>query len=75
MPCYDGRDSPEYARQEARREFRHNSDVAERLCSLMLQIEAGELKHISPELQMWWTEHKARDAAKAHGGLYAGLPR
>jgi hypothetical protein len=62
MPCYDGRESQHFAVEEARREFRHNSDVAEMLCRLMRQLEsnADELE-IPVSLQMWWYEHKQRD--------------
>lgn len=69
MPCYDSRDSPEYKVQEARRDFRHNSDVAEMLCYLLKQVDAVkageefELK-LTPQIMLWWQEHKIRDAKK-----------
>lgn len=65
MPCYDSRNEPDYVRAEARREFRHNSDVAEMLCWLMVKIQAQEpITEIPIELATWWIEHKARDEAR-----------
>lgn len=61
MPCYDSRDSPSYVREEARAEFRHNSDVAEMLCSVLSQLAAGNGVTISAEMQLWWSEHQQRD--------------
>lgn len=71
MPCYDGRDSVSYARNEARsearaeafREFRHNSPVAEMLCEAMQIIEANGLP-VSVNLANWWVEHKIRDSRR-----------
>jgi len=63
MPCYDSRNEPAYVTAEAKREFRHNSDVAEMLCWVMVQIERGEpITEIPVELAGWWIEHKKRDA-------------
>lgn len=65
MPCYDSRNAPEYVRAEALAEFTHNSPVAEMLCSVMREIEAGAAPTISPQLAQWWVAHKRRDSAKS----------
>lgn len=62
MPCYDSRSDPSYVRYEARKEFRHNSDVAEMLCRLCKVVDPLLLDH---ETHQWWVEHQTRDAAKA----------
>jgi len=69
MPCYDGRDSAESrsaeAVQAARKEFRHNSDVAQMLCDTLKKLEADNALHlVSVPTQIWWEEHKARDAKR-----------
>ena len=64
MPCYDIRNSREYIVDEARIEYRHDSDVAELLCDLMKQIADGKITYLSPELLTWWDEHQRRDALK-----------
>lgn len=70
MPCYDSRDTDRSyisaeAVKEARITFRHNSDVAELLCSTLKQLERiGQIDIINSATQQWWDEHKLRDAAK-----------
>lgn len=69
MPCYDPRDNdPSEIRQEARKqlaiEFRHNSPVAEMLCHILTHIHPAEIATMPEEIQVWWKEHQARDAAK-----------
>lgn len=74
MPCYDDRNSSE----SIRKDFRHNSDVAEMLCALCAKhaayfgrnrepypvTEKDALDAVHPGLFAWWEEHKARDAKK-----------
>lgn len=63
MPCYDGRSLP--SRAEAEREWRHNNPVASLLCEAMKIItEQGVEWRTSPELKLWWHEHKIRDAQR-----------
>lgn len=74
MPCYDpphGATAVEVqqAVNNARLEFRHNSEVAQMLCEVLQHIERvtgphmpTALEEFSPELQQWWAEHKQRDA-------------
>jgi hypothetical protein len=65
MPCYDHRDSPEEVREEAYRDFRHNSDVAEMLCSICKQAPVQEKWIFNvPGVEQWWKEHQIRDAKK-----------
>lgn len=69
MPCYDDRDSPANVAAEAvtraRKEFRHNSDVAQMLCSLIKALEAyGVTSLIDRPTAQWWEEHKKRDEAR-----------
>jgi hypothetical protein len=50
-----------------KKEFRHNSDVAELLCSvlkLMKQDSLNELFKYVPGVGLWWEEHKKRDLEK-----------
>jgi hypothetical protein len=64
MPCYEPSDA-EYARDRARLEFRHNSEVAQMLCDLMKQLLSGKGEiDVSPQLAQWWNEHEQRDRAK-----------
>jgi hypothetical protein len=69
MPCYDGRDTGERvsdAVESARREFRHNSDVAELLCAQCRALEQlGHKDLIHRAVLAWWEEHKERDRKKA----------
>lgn len=64
MPCYTEPD-PKAEREHAR----HNSEVADMLCTVMRALE----KQYGTELLkgmvdwrtlVWWTEHKARDTEK-----------
>ena len=69
MPCYDPRDNdPAAIRSEAIArfavEFRHNSPVAEMLCHILSHIHPAEIATMTEEIQVWWKEHQARDAAK-----------
>ena len=64
MPCYDSRTDSSYVREEALREFRHNSPVAELLCEALTLLHAGRSGDCSPALHQWWVEHQARDANK-----------
>ncbi len=74
MPCVDDRTGSELV-AEARRAFRHNSDVAEMLCTTCKTIEAeGKLDRLDPATKAWWAEHKKHDAAQnafnaARGGM------
>ena len=64
MPCYDSRNDPENIWDEARRDFRHNSDVAEMLCTVLRLPRNSDLLHEVPGLSRWWKEHQERDARK-----------
>lgn len=67
MPCYDSRSDPDYVREDARREFRHNSDVAELLCFVLshpMSVVQACLNN-NPALAKWWAEHAERDRKKA----------
>lgn len=73
MPCHEPLDGPSY---EFQAEFRHNSDVAALLCEAMKLIENHKewdnsiksyyrlIQKCSPELLVWWEEHKLRDKLK-----------
>jgi hypothetical protein len=66
MPCYDERGSgrTEYVRITPK-EYRHNSDVAEILCSLCKVLVARGLIHLLDAAgAQWWKEHKRRDARR-----------
>jgi len=65
MPCYDSRSDANTSegRAEMRKDFRHNSDVAEMLCGMCRVVEARGL-FIPTDVYEWWKEHKARDAAR-----------
>lgn len=72
MPCYDERNSPSYVREETakevRRDCRHNSDVAELLCTTLKALGVagrGQVLPYHPDVAKWWAEHQTRDAAKA----------
>lgn len=68
MPCYDSRSEPKNVLADARKEWMHNSPVAEMLCSVMKEIEAGRLLEIvTPDVRAWWEDHKKRDTARAAG--------
>lgn len=62
MPCYDSRNEPTYILKEAKKEWRHNSDVAGLLCEAMVHLRY--IEDLSPELKQWWAEHQARDGFK-----------
>ncbi|AUV61799.1 hypothetical protein FDJ28_gp53 [Pseudomonas phage Bjorn] len=70
MPCYDPRDTdPELARRDgyesAKREFTHNSPVAELLCYLLTNSPAARTHAATnPALGRWWRDHQARDAKR-----------
>lgn len=63
MPCYDLRDSPEYAREEARNTTNHDSVMAQLLCEAM-KLYTGQKENPSVKLKQWWEEHKERDARR-----------
>lgn len=75
MPCYLVTDPPSREEVEVswRKEFRHNSDVAEMLCYLLAnhftELPEKGMKRcvldLPENVQKWWQEHKARDEAKA----------
>lgn len=67
MPCYDERDSTAEELAAARKEFRHNSDVAEMLCRLchLIEDDPGIPNLLDVDTQRWFEEHKKRDANKA----------
>ena len=65
MPCYDPRNEPGYVLAEGKREWVHNSPVAQMLCEAMHLLE----KHspgvpVSDDLAQWWIAHQARDAER-----------
>lgn len=64
MPCYDDRDEPAYVLAEARKEWMHNSPVAEMLCDLMKQVAASGKVNLTADVLAWWREHEARDKRK-----------
>lgn len=64
MPCYDHRDSPSEVREEARKDFRHNSDVAEMLCHVLTHTHPSAIATMPENLRVWWTEHQTRDAQR-----------
>lgn len=66
MPCYTEVTEEERA-AGYRKEFRHNSDVAEMLCALMGATEGSPawFNAVHPKLIAWYEEHKERDRKKA----------
>lgn len=68
MPCHDTRNEPSYVAEEVRRDCRHNSDVAELLCSTMRSMTTRELALVTSQVKglgQWWDEHLERDRKKA----------
>lgn len=74
MPCYDGRENERqvnvtYEHEgRLRKEWMHNSPIAELLCTVMKNLTLVERIHLigkDPKLGFWWSDHQARDAAKA----------
>lgn len=67
MPCYDSRNDPSNVWADAKADARHNSDVAEILCTLCKAIERDDLYRnlMTPPLRQWWVEHQERDRKKA----------
>lgn len=65
MPCYDPRDSEEGRIDNARKAFRHNSDIAEMLCDLMKRLDPADVAQLPLATQQWWVEHQQRDAARS----------
>jgi hypothetical protein len=61
VPCYDSRNEPAYVRAEARKEWRHNSDVAQMLCTILKECRPETIATLPEEIQQWWAEHQARD--------------
>ena len=64
MPCYDPRDDADNVRAAALKEFRHNSPVAEMLCSVLKQIHPSNIQKLPVNVQVWWNEHQARDTER-----------
>lgn len=64
MPCHDSRDDPSNVWADAKADARHNSDVAELLCSVCKWMESCG-SPMAPKLAVWWREHKDRDRKKA----------
>lgn len=70
MPCYDDRNEPAYVAADVRRDCRHNSDVADLLCSVLRHypnIVHEMLDDVCEVrgLRTWWKEHQERDHIKA----------
>ena len=71
MPCYDGRENERQVlvndvdRERLRKAWRHNSDVAELLCTVLKGTPKATLAKMPREVQMWWKEHQERDAKRA----------
>lgn len=73
MPCYDGRENERQVdvdyedRARLRKEWEHNSPVAELLCSVLKRLPVmvrGGLINETPALGVWWEEHQKRDAGR-----------
>lgn len=74
MPCYDGRENERQVNVtdehegRLRREWMHNSPIAELLCSVMKKLtveQRAPLLVADPKLAHWWRDHQERDKAKA----------
>lgn len=74
MPCYDGRENERQVlvdyedREKLRREWFHNSPIAELLCSVMKEVPPfvrDSLLLDNTKLAHWWHDHKERDRKKA----------
>lgn len=63
MPCYDSRNdlNTSDGREDLRKSFRHNSDVAEMLCTMCKTAESFGMP-IPKSVWGWWEEHQIRDA-------------
>lgn len=66
MPCY----TPDYRDEQfaqERKNFTHNSPVAEMLCALIRRegISTKALQRAHKDLPKWWIEHLKRDSKKA----------
>ncbi len=71
MPCYDPREKEGY--EEARKEVRTLQALLDlrtaQLCSVLSAWEGGAAyDSIPPQIEEWWTVHKAWDAIRK-GGL------
>lgn len=71
MPCYTEPD-PEGDYHRMQENFRHNSDIAEMLCTTLARYKKIRpnfsfcaLMMDNPEIAKWWEEHKERDRKKA----------
>lgn len=69
MACRDDYEpTPEESRRSWELRFRHNSDLAEMLCSVLTTISDTEepvtINHLSQDVQKWWQEHQERDRKK-----------
>jgi hypothetical protein len=65
MPCYTPPPTHEETRAYWERELRHNSPVAELLCTACKLLAAHTASLAWPaDLLCWWTEHQARDQLK-----------
>lgn len=73
MPCYDGRENERQVdvdyedRARLRKEWTHNSPVAELLCTALKNLPLNQRRNlfeIDQRLAVWWSEHKRRDAAR-----------
>lgn len=67
MPCYDERNEPDHVRDEAFREFRHNSPVADMLCSVLRTMTPFQISQLRADVREWWAEHQRRDAETSNG--------
>jgi hypothetical protein len=72
MPCYDERNSASSQVEASRKEWLHNSPIAELLCELMTKL--AQQPRLYPEsalypkgskLWYWWQDHQERDRKKA----------
>jgi hypothetical protein len=78
MPCYDDRNETPYVLEEAKKDWNHNSSIAELLCGVMKRMDNRELAIYAPKgskLWHWWEDHKERDRKKAEEELLARKQR
>lgn len=64
MPCYTPPMTPDEEREYWEKQLRHNSPVAEMLCT-MCKLSEEHGWSVPSSVVPWWAEHKARDAKKA----------
>lgn len=70
MPCRVEQWELEAIEKE-RQEALHNGELSELFCSVMQLVEenAAIFSSVSPDVLIWWAEHKKRDRTRVHAEI------